>query len=84
MTQRTLTELKSRWAAISVHVATFVGATGQRMIEVPETEYAAHGGGFPIRVAGAGRVGLMVVSGLPQLDDHALVVECLRALRERS
>jgi two-component system, chemotaxis family, sensor kinase CheA len=41
MTQRTLAELRSRWAAISVHVATFVGATGQRMIEVPETEYAA-------------------------------------------
>ena len=41
MTQRTLAELRSRWAAISVHVATFVGATGQRMIEVPEIEYAA-------------------------------------------
>jgi two-component system chemotaxis sensor kinase CheA len=41
MTQRTLAELRSRWAAITTHVATFVGVTGQRMIEVPETEYAA-------------------------------------------
>jgi two-component system, chemotaxis family, sensor kinase CheA len=41
MTQRTLAELRSRWTAITTHVATFVGATGERMIEVPETEYAA-------------------------------------------
>jgi two-component system chemotaxis sensor kinase CheA len=41
MTQRTLAELRSRWSAITMHVATFVGASGERMIEVPETEYAA-------------------------------------------
>ena len=41
MTQRTLAELRSRWTAITMHVATFVGTTGQRMIEVPEIEYAA-------------------------------------------
>ncbi|RYZ05755.1 MAG: HAMP domain-containing protein [Myxococcales bacterium] len=41
MTQRSLSELRSRWTAISMHVATFVGPSGQRMIEVPESEYAA-------------------------------------------
>lgn len=41
--------------------------------------YAAHGGGFPLVVRGTGLVGVAVVSGLPQLDDHALVVEALRA-----
>lgn len=41
MTQRTLSELRSRWNAITTHVATFVGTSGQRMIEVPEAEYAA-------------------------------------------
>ena len=40
MTQRTLAELRSRWAAITTHVATFVGPTGERMIEVPEVEFA--------------------------------------------
>ncbi|MEP7765134.1 heme-degrading domain-containing protein [Sanguibacter sp. 25GB23B1] len=40
--------------------------------------YAAHGGGFPLVVAGTGLVGVAVVSGLPQLDDHALVVQALR------
>ena len=40
--------------------------------------YAAHGGSFPIRVAGVGIVGAVTVSGLPQAQDHALVVEGLR------
>lgn len=39
--------------------------------------YAAHGGSFPATVAGAGVVGSITVSGLPQADDHALVVEAL-------
>ncbi|WP_420033841.1 heme-degrading domain-containing protein [Streptomyces sp. cg28] len=39
--------------------------------------YAAHGGAFPVTVRGAGVVGTVVVSGLPQVEDHALVVEAL-------
>ena len=42
-------------------------------------EYAAHGGAFPINVRGTGCVGTVAVSGLPQLDDHRLVVETLEA-----
>jgi two-component system chemotaxis sensor kinase CheA len=41
MTQRTLAELRSRWTAITAHVTTFIGSSDQRMIEVPEAEYAA-------------------------------------------
>jgi two-component system, chemotaxis family, sensor kinase CheA len=41
MTERTLSELRSRWASITTHVHGFVGPTGQRMIEIPELEYAA-------------------------------------------
>ena len=44
----------------------------------PDT-YAAHGGAFPITIAGTGPVGTVAVSGLPQADDHALVVAALEA-----
>lgn len=47
---------------------------------LPFQEYSAHGGAFPVRVAGVGIVGVVTVSGLKQEDDHALAVEALRAL----
>ena len=40
-------------------------------------DYAAHGGGFPILMEGTGPVGSVVMSGLPQRDDHCLVVAAL-------
>lgn len=43
------------------------------------TEYAIHGGGVPVRVRGVeGVVGVVVVSGLKQEEDHAVVVEVLQ------
>ncbi|WP_326722858.1 heme-degrading domain-containing protein [Streptomyces sp. NBC_00243] len=46
----------------------------------PDT-YAAHGGAFPIAVEGAGVVGAVVVSGLPQVEDHAMVVAALERFK---
>ena len=43
-----------------------------------EQEYAAAGGGFLIFVRETGCVGAIVVSGLPQLEDHRLVTEAIR------
>ena len=43
-----------------------------------ESRYAAHGGSFPVYVAGVGAVATVTVSGLPQVQDHDLVVEALR------
>jgi uncharacterized protein (UPF0303 family) len=43
------------------------------------TLFAAHGGAFPILVRGTGCIGTVAVSGLPQLEDHQLVVEALEA-----
>ncbi|MEO6910266.1 MAG: heme-degrading domain-containing protein [Edaphobacter sp.] len=44
---------------------------------LPDAEYATHGGSFPLKVAGAGIIGSVTVSGLPQREDHNLVVEAL-------
>ena len=44
---------------------------------LPVADYATHGGSFPLAVAGAGVVGSVTVSGLPQRADHELVVEAL-------
>lgn len=41
--------------------------------------YAAHGGVVPIRLRAGTVIGAVGVSGLPQRDDHAFVVEQLRA-----
>jgi uncharacterized protein (UPF0303 family) len=44
---------------------------------LPLTDFAAHGGSFPITVSVAGVIGSVTVSGLPQRADHELVVEAL-------
>ena len=41
--------------------------------------FAAHGGAFPILLSGTGCIGTVAVSGLPQLEDHRLVVSTLEA-----
>lgn len=43
-------------------------------------DYADSGGAVPIVVAGVGVVAVATVSGLPQLEDHKLVVRGIRAL----
>ena len=46
-------------------------------------DYAAHGGGFPILLEGTGPVGSVVFSGLPQRDDHNLVVSALAQILDK-
>ncbi len=43
-------------------------------------DYADHGGAVPIRVAGVGVVAVATISGLPQRDDHDLVVQAMEML----
>jgi len=50
---------------------------------LPINEFASHGGSFPLAVKGAGILGSVTVSGLPQRADHELVVEALCAILDR-
>jgi len=45
-----------------------------------DADFAPHGGSFPINVRGTGCIGAVTVSGLPQREDHNMVVEALSAL----
>jgi uncharacterized protein (UPF0303 family) len=56
------------------------GGTLEAKQGLPLRDYATHGGSFPIRVRGTGCVGVVTVSGIPQRDDHGLVIQALAEL----
>ena len=71
-----------RFAASSFLVGRRLAGKGQELDAshgVDPADYAAHGGAFPVRVRDVGVIGVVTVSGLPQADDHALVVEAVTA-----
>lgn len=47
---------------------------------LPVREFCVHGGGFPLRLRGTGCVGAVVLSGLPQREDHEMVVEAMAGM----
>src|SRR3954470_16811800 len=55
------------------------GTTFEAEFGLDPDRYAAHGGAFPIIVRSVGPIGVVVVSGLPQVADHRMVVAALRA-----
>ncbi|WP_448608897.1 heme-degrading domain-containing protein [Geodermatophilus sp. URMC 60] len=55
------------------------GTTFEEEFALDPALYAAHGGAFPVLVRSVGPVGAVVVSGLPQLEDHRMVVAAIRA-----
>ncbi|MFD8804764.1 heme-degrading domain-containing protein [Streptomyces sp. NPDC059597] len=59
------------------------GTTFEESSRLDADRYAAHGGSFPITVDGVGVVGSVTVSGLPQVEDHRLVVEALERFLAR-
>jgi uncharacterized protein (UPF0303 family) len=62
------------------------GTTFEEQFGLDPQLFAAHGGGFPLIVRDVGPIGVVVVSGLPQVEDHRMVVTALRELiaRQRS
>ena len=74
--------LVNRFGHSSFYMGQMLKSKGKRIEEsylIPESEYAAHGGCFPIIVKSTGMVGTITVSGLPQEEDHKLVVESIHA-----
>ncbi|BEL12874.1 heme-degrading domain-containing protein [Actinoplanes sichuanensis] len=83
-------ERKSRVVARFGDSSYLVGARGRlagRSLQergMDPLHHADHGGSFPITIAGVGAIGAVTVSGLPQAEDHALVVEALRRFAAHS
>jgi uncharacterized protein (UPF0303 family) len=70
-----------RFGHSSFYVGTLLGLEGTTMEEkflLDGSRFAAHGGAFPVLVRHVGMVGTVTVSGLPQAEDHRLVVSVLR------
>lgn len=75
------TNVVQRFGHSSLHVRQSFrerGTTFEAALGLDPQLYAAHGGAFPVIVRDVGPVGVVVVSGLPQLDDHRMVVRALR------
>lgn len=78
--------LVNRFGHSSFYMGQWLKQEGKRIEDVylvPESEYAPHGGCFPILIKGTGMVGTITVSGLPQEEDHKLVVLALRTYLEQ-
>ncbi len=43
-----------------------------------EKDFVAKGGSVPLKVKGAGLIGVVTVSGLSDIEDHQLIVDALR------
>ena len=70
-----------RFGHSSLYMRTLCARDGSSLEEkflLDGREFAAHGGAFPLLVRGVGPVGTVVVSGLPQVQDHRMVVAALR------
>ena len=75
-------KLVNRTGMSSFRVGTLLrsqNTTLEDRFELSHYEYAAHGGCFPVILKDTGAVGTVTISGLAQEDDHAMVVNALRA-----
>lgn len=77
--KRNTTELQQR-SSYAVGLALQEGETLESQSGLPLRDYAHHGGSVPIRVKGVGCVGTATISGLPQRDDHVIVVQVMASL----
>jgi uncharacterized protein (UPF0303 family) len=70
-----------RFGHSSFYMGQLLKSKGRRIEEaylISENDYAPHGGSFPIIVKDTGVIGTITVSGLPQEEDHKLVVQAIK------
>jgi uncharacterized protein (UPF0303 family) len=52
----------------------------EQQVHINAYDYCAHGGAFPIRIKKCGLIGVVTISGLPQEEDHQMVIDALTEL----
>lgn len=70
-----------RFGHSSFYMGQLLKSKGKSLEEaylISESLYAAHGGCFPVIIKDTGIIGTITVSGLPQEEDHKLVVQTIR------
>ena len=70
-----------RFGHSSMYLGEYNRSKGREFETQPHIDarkYAAHGGSFPLRLSNGELIGALTLSGLPQWDDHRLVVEALQ------
>jgi uncharacterized protein (UPF0303 family) len=71
----------NRFGHSSYYMGIYLKNASQTMEEkylISSHDYAAHGGAFPLIIRGVGAVGTITVSGLPQQEDHEVVITTLK------
>ncbi|KAF9428433.1 hypothetical protein BGZ94_002416 [Podila epigama] len=72
----------TRFQHSSYYMGRLLASKGETTMEknymVPHADYACHGGAFPLLIRDVGCVGVIVVSGLKQDQDHTLVTQGIR------
>ncbi len=69
-----------RFGHSSFYIGQLLKSKGKRIEEaylISESDYAPHGGCFPVIVRDTGMIGMITVSGLAQEEDHKLVVRAI-------
>jgi uncharacterized protein (UPF0303 family) len=77
--KRNLGELLDQSSYLIGRELALEGSTLEEKMGLATRDYAAHGGSVPLRVNGT-RFGTVTVSGLPQREDHLMVIEQLAPL----